>query len=92
MTARPLSERAKHRLKIAAGLLRGMGRKLDFPRDEFYERIQAELAALPDAERDHLKQLTDWVEQYDRADTARAAAQKFLRRGNNDNQSDESEA
>lgn len=83
MTARPLSKRAKHRLKIAAGLLRGMGRKLDFPRDQFYERIQQELARLPNDQRQHLKELADWVEAYDRADEARSAAEKFLGRSKN---------
>lgn len=92
MTARPLSERAKHRLKIAAGLLRGMGRKLDFPRDQFYERIQQELAGLTDDERRHLKELADWVEAYDRADEARSAAERFLSRGRNDKSKDEGEA
>jgi hypothetical protein len=88
MTARPLSERAKHRLKIAAGLLRGMGRKLDFPRDQFYERIQQELAALGEDERATLKELTDWVEAYDRADSARSAANEFLKRGKSRDQDD----
>jgi hypothetical protein len=88
MTARPLSERAKHRLKIAAGLLRGMGRKLDFPRDQFYERIQQELAALGEDERATLKELTDWVEAYDRADSARLAANEFLKRGKSRDQDD----
>jgi hypothetical protein len=68
--AKPLSERAKHRLKIAAGLLRGSGTKLDFPRDQFYEKIQNVLAALPDEQQRKLKSLVDWVEDYDRADVS----------------------
>lgn len=89
MSARPLSERAKHRLKIAAGLLRGMGRKLDYPRDQFYERIQQELAALSEDERQNLKELTDWVEAYDRADHTRSVADKFLHRGRPADDADE---
>ena len=71
MASRPLSERAKHRLEIAARLLRGMWRKVDFPREQFYDGIQQMLATLTDQERATLKELTDWVEDYDRADNAR---------------------
>lgn len=65
-----LSERAKKRLKIAAGLLRGGGRRardLGLSRDGFYEGIQSLISTLSDDERKNLKELTDWVEAYDQA-------------------------
>lgn len=65
-----LSERAKRRLKIAAGLLRGSGRRkrdLGLSRDRFYEDIQALINALQPDERTTLKGLTDWVESLDNA-------------------------
>lgn len=70
MSAKPLSDRAKHRLKIAAGLLRGSGRKakdLKLPRTSFYEGIQALIVALPPEAQADLKKQTDWVESYDAA-------------------------
>lgn len=70
MTSRPLSQRAKHRLEIAAGLLRGMGRQVDFPREQFYDGVQHILTTLTDQERVTLKELTDWVEDYDRSSGA----------------------
>lgn len=59
-----LSDRAKLRLRLAAGLLRGMGKKLDMPRTEFYSSLQKILADLESTERDKLKGLTDWLEDY----------------------------
>ena len=73
---KPLSERGKLRLRIAAGLLRGMGRKLSFPREQFYDEIQAVLSALPAPEQAELKGLVDWVESYDRAETQSASVGK----------------
>lgn len=66
--SQPLSERAKRRLKIAAGLLRGGGRRkrdLGLSRERFYEDIQALISGLTPEERSTLKELTDWVEAYD---------------------------
>lgn len=71
MSQRPLSDRAKKRLKIAAALLRGTGRnavKLPFSRENFYEDIQAHISNLPEDEQQKLKGLTDWVEALDRAE------------------------
>lgn len=70
MSEKPLGDRAKSRLRIAAGLMRGVGRNavdLNIPRDKFYDEIQLRIAALEPAERDRLRQLTDWVEEYDAA-------------------------
>lgn len=72
MTNEVLSERAKHRLKLAAGLLRGenkgKGRKpapLPFSRETFYLDIVKFISELPVEKRDHLKSLVDWAEAYD---------------------------
>ena len=65
--AKALNDRAKLRLKIAAGLLRGAGSKskdLKLSRESFYEELQERIAALSDEERQLLKEHTDWVEEY----------------------------
>lgn len=65
MEKKVLSERAKQRLRIAAGFLRSSGYKLDFPRNQFYEEIQEMLNNLTPEYQSTLKELVDWVEQYD---------------------------
>lgn len=67
MEKRALSDRAKHRLRLAAGLLRSEGVSFDCPRDQFYDKIQEVLAGLPAARQAALRELVDWVEDYDRA-------------------------
>ena len=67
----PLSERAKLRLRLAAGLLRAEGITFECPRETFYDTIQAELANLPTDRRERLKALVDWAESYE------AAAESF---------------
>lgn len=69
-TVQVLSERAKLRLRLAAGLLRANGVNLDCPRDQFYAEIQKILASLPDDERASLKASVDWLEAYDRTSAA----------------------
>jgi len=71
VASKQLSERAKRRLRIAAALLRGQGTRITFPREEFYDRIQALLGALHHERHATLKALVDWVEDYDLADDAR---------------------
>lgn len=63
-----LSDRAKQRLRIAAGLLRADGVKFDVPRDQFYETIQRVLSELDPARQSALRSLVDWVEDYCRAE------------------------
>lgn len=63
-----LSDRAKHRLRIAAGLLRADGVKFDVPRDQFYETIQDVLNGLAPDRQSALRSLVDWVEDYCRAE------------------------
>lgn len=63
-----LSDRGKHRLKLAAGLLRGSGQKLDWPREDFYDKIQEHLATLAGERQNDLKAQVDWVEEYERVE------------------------
>jgi hypothetical protein len=65
-----LTERAKVRLRLLAALLRGRGHRLDMPRPKFYEEVQAIAAKLPASEREELKGLVDWVEDYERGAAA----------------------
>lgn len=62
-----LNERAKHRLRIAAALLRAEGHRFDWPRDQFYDEMQAYLARLDAPLVARLKELTDWVEGLENA-------------------------
>lgn len=62
--SKELSERAKLRLRLVAGLMRGMGKKLDMARNEFYPGLQKILSEMEETERNHLKVLTDWLEDY----------------------------
>lgn len=70
MNGKALSDRAKQRLRIAAGLLRSQGMKFDGPRDEFYETIQAAISALTAEQQERLKGHVDWVEDYENAGRA----------------------
>ena len=65
-----LSDRAKQRLRLLAGLLRGQGQKLDMPRDQFYGQIQAVASSLPSGQQERLKSLVDWLEGYERVELA----------------------
>ena len=67
MDAKHLSDRAKHRLRLAADLLRSDGVRLDCPRDQFYPKIQEALAAMASDQQARLRALVDWVEEYDNA-------------------------
>ncbi|MFP3709697.1 hypothetical protein SB783_37420 [Paraburkholderia sp. SIMBA_009] len=61
----PLSERAKKRLRIAAGFLRARG--IEFPKEgDFYGTVLRALDEQPD--KGNLRELVDWVEQYDDAE------------------------
>jgi hypothetical protein len=68
----PLSERAKTRLKIAAQLLRhdpqGFGLAKGWKLDDtpgFFEGIELAVKGLQSQHHAHLKELVDWVEDYD---------------------------
>ncbi|QQC67878.1 hypothetical protein [Paraburkholderia ginsengisoli] len=61
---KPLSERAKKRLRIAAGLLRKQG--VRFAKDgDFYGLVMKAIES--HAAKDQLRELVDWVEAYDAA-------------------------
>jgi len=66
----PLNDRAKLRLRLAAGILRGRSKarkvKSDLPvsRENFYVDMIALLDQLPKEEQADLKELVDWLEQY----------------------------
>lgn len=73
-----LGERAKHRLRIAAGLLRGTGpkaRDLQISREAFYPEIQRLISELPEDQRLKLQEQTDWVEAYENAEKEGKGAQ-----------------
>ncbi len=73
MTNQALSERAKNRLKIAAGFLRRRG--IGFPKEgNFYGAVLQSLEAQPD--KGELKTLVDWVEAYDKASSVDSEPQK----------------
>lgn len=63
-----LSDRDKHRLRIAAALLRAKGFRFDCPRDQFYAEIRRTINALDATSRDKLREMTDWVEGYELAE------------------------
>jgi hypothetical protein len=70
-----LSWRGKYRLRLAAGLLRAQGRRFDLPRDQFYAHLAGEIEQLPANERERLKALVDWVEQFDPDDALSGSAE-----------------
>lgn len=64
--SKPLSDRAKHRLNIAAGLIRY---DPTAPKDspEYFDQVQAKLLSIEAEKRDKIRSLVNWVEAYDRA-------------------------
>ena len=80
---KPLGERVKHRLRIAAGLLRGSdhrSRVLAVSRANFYSEIADLIRSLTLQDQQVLRDQTDWVEAYDnggpRVDKAVPTAQR----------------
>lgn len=60
-----LTDRAKSRLRIAAGFLRRRGIRFGIDKDgDFYGAVLKALDEQPD--KDELRSLVDWVEAYDR--------------------------
>jgi hypothetical protein len=79
MSSKPLTDRAKRRLRIAAGILRGSGKQkgskpaaLPLSRTNFYEDMIKFIDGLPPEERDSLKAHVDWVESFE------VAAETFI--------------
>lgn len=71
---KPLSERAKARLKAAVRLLRGSPESFGLPKSwklddsrGYFEGIQSCINDLDPERREHLKGLVDWVEEFEGA-------------------------
>jgi hypothetical protein len=65
-----LSDRAKRRLQLLAGLLRSSGMRLDMPREQFYEEVQKTVGGLSAERQAELKAMVDWLEDYERGEEA----------------------
>lgn len=63
-----LGERAKHRLRLAAGLLRGSGYRFDCPRAQFYDVVIEAVNALSPEAKVRLRSDVDWLEAYELAE------------------------
>ena len=61
-----ISDRGKRRLQIAANFLRQQGVKFDG--GNFYEMVLKNINELQAAKKDELKEMVDWVEEYEIAD------------------------
>ena len=73
---RHLSERARERLRIAAALLRAAGARIN-DHTGFCEGVQATLAGLSDGQRLALRELVNWVEEYNSAEAREAKATRL---------------
>ncbi len=62
-----LSDRAKLRLRLAAGLIGGPNKTLKLDRKNFYPQIIEILAKMPNEEQEKLKEFVDWLEDYENA-------------------------
>jgi len=60
---RLLTDRAKHRLRIAGRFLRQQGYRFDG--DNFYELVIAAISKLDTATNEHLHGIVLWVEEYE---------------------------
>jgi hypothetical protein len=75
-----LSERAKHRLRIAGRFLRRSDHKFDG--GNFYNKILGTIELIDETDRKYLKGIVDWVEEYENievlidADPTRSRARK----------------
>lgn len=63
---KPLSERAKHRLRIAARFMRQEGYR--FVDSGFYEEVLGRIASLDEGQQMRLRNLVDWIEAYEIAE------------------------
>ena len=58
-----LSERAKHRLRLAARFLRLEGQR--FNKGEFYPEVLGCITTLNLMQQERLRELVDWMEEYE---------------------------
>lgn len=61
------SARAKLRLRLAAGLIGGEGRTLKLDRANFYPEMLKVIEAQTPEQREYIKGLVDWLEDYENA-------------------------
>ncbi len=78
-TTDSLSDRAKHRLQLAAALLRSDGFRFEQPRAGFYDAIVQTIDRLRPEHRQRLRADVDWVEAYDREEQRLAASPRHAR-------------
>lgn len=64
-TAHQYTHRAKHRLRIAARFLRQAGQR--FNEGNFYDAVIRSIAQLNPSDRETLRELVDWVEEFELA-------------------------
>jgi hypothetical protein len=70
-----MSDRAKARLRIAAALLGRRDLQFEAWGEDVWSRILRAIDALDRAQRQHLRELVDWVEAYECAEAARKRAE-----------------
>ncbi|MGE4125483.1 MAG: hypothetical protein AB7E59_09515 [Pusillimonas sp.] len=61
------TDRAKLRLRLAAGLIGGEGRTLKLDRANFYPEMIKVIEAQTPEQREYIKGLVDWLEDYENA-------------------------
>lgn len=61
------TDRAKLRLRLAAGLIGGEGRTLKLDRANFYPEMLKVIEEQNAEQREQIKQLVDWLEDYENA-------------------------
>jgi len=62
-----LSNRAKLRLRLAAGLIGGPNKTLKLDRKNFYPQMIDYLKKMSDEEKNKLKEYVDWLEDFENA-------------------------
>jgi len=62
-----LNDRAKLRLRLAAGLIGGPEKTLKLDRKNFYPQMLDLLAKMPQDEQIKIKELVDWLEDFENA-------------------------
>ncbi|SFU33980.1 hypothetical protein SAMN05216339_101420 [Nitrosomonas eutropha] len=61
------TDRAKLRLRLAAGLIGGQGRTLKLDRANFYPEMLEVIERQTPEQREYIKSLVDWLEDYENA-------------------------
>jgi len=69
---KPLNDRAKLRLRLAAALIGGEQRSLKLDRKNFYPEILKVISGLPADRQASIRENVDWLEEYENASTDEA--------------------